>query len=90
MVCAKQVFTVLSAAFALVAAVLWLWSTFAKTNAEPPGDPSFSAPMKDKNGKEWNFLGTLHLQSRINAWAAAAASASAICQAVSLLLPSRT
>jgi hypothetical protein len=90
MSCVKPILNVLSATFALAAGGLWLWSTVATTTAEPPGESSFSAPMITEKGKSWNFLGTLHLQSKISAAAAVAASISAFFQAISLLLPETT
>ena len=82
----KFALTVSSATFALVAAFLWYKSSVVRVKPEPSDNDEQILVVDDEEG-ESDFIATTLEQARWSKYAAAAASVSAICQAIALLLP---
>jgi hypothetical protein len=88
------VFNLLSALFAVLAAIAWIYSSMAKgypnDRAEPrsPG-PSYPTPKlgmgSDRNGRQYELFATLRLQSKWNGYAALLAAAAALFQAAAVI-----
>lgn len=66
----KLLFTIGAIAFALISAVLWLWSAKLR--------PVY--PMGYLSGPPQEIVDTVNKQSKLNAWAAAATGLSVLCQ----------
>ena len=88
----------LSAFFAVLAAVAWIRSTVVrgyptdKPEPRPPG-PSYPTPQigfgLDKEGHQYGLFATIRLQSKWNSYAARLAAAAAVCQAAAVILSVR-
>ena len=87
----KAPLTWAAALFALAAAVLWLKATIVRLEYRPVPDQHgmFDAAIVRKEGsRQIDVLETAERQTLWNMWAAVATAASAVCQAVSLLISS--
>ncbi|MGC1108570.1 MAG: hypothetical protein WA870_01740 [Methylovirgula sp.] len=84
------VFNLLSALFAGLAAIAWIYSSMAKEyptdspEPRPPG-PSYPTPQlgmgRDRKGRQYELFATLRLQSKWSGYAALLAAAAALFQA---------
>ena len=82
----KGCINLLSAAFAIAAAVLWLQSARVEVWADGQIAPRQDNMVILKNGRMFDVTGTAEAQSRWNAYAAMAAAVAATLQALSLFL----
>jgi len=86
----KILFTVASAAFAVIAAALWFRSGTVLGKPTVTPDESGFVPfqiIRKKGKKEWEVLATAEAQTKWNKWASIAAFAAASFQAAALLTP---
>ena len=81
----KIIVTLGAAAFAVVSALLWLWSAAVRVPPFRLKDGDGSILGTDGNSA-WDALDGLRLGARISAFAAAAAAVAAILQAASLII----
>ena len=82
----KGCINLLSAAFAIVAAILWLQSARVEVWADGQIAPRQDNMVILKNGRTFDVTGTAEAQSRWSAYAAMAAAVAATLQALSLFL----
>jgi hypothetical protein len=82
----KGCINLLSAAFAIAAAILWLQSARVEVWADGQIAPRQDNMVILKNGRMFDVTGTAEAQSRWSAYAAMAAAVAATLQALSLFL----
>jgi len=82
----KGCINLLSAAFAIAAAILWLQSARVEVWADGQTAPRQDNIVILKNGRMFDVSGTAEAHSRWSAYAAIAAAAAAALQALSLFL----
>ncbi len=84
---AKGILNIVSAVFALAAAILWFQSTVVKVqpNEMPDGKEIIEGSI-DANGAD--VVATARRQNYWNRWGALAAAIAALAQGISLLIPS--
>jgi hypothetical protein len=82
----KGCINLLSAAFAIAAAILWLKSARVEVWADGQAGPRQDNMVILKNGRMFDVTGTAEAQSRWSAYAALAAAAAAALQALSVFV----
>ena len=89
----KSILDITAAVSAIVAAGLWFWSTKVAVKYQPHPDKDGTTQaaiiVGTDEGSDTDFIRTAYAQAMWSKRAAIAASISALCQGVALLIPSK-